>query len=101
MFGKIADSLERSTENEDEYMIHEAEPLTNRFISVPSDLGQLNCAAYVAGMIKGVLCTGGFEARVTAHTVEMGPGLPDKTVFLVKFQNSVMNREAHLNSLKP
>lgn len=28
LFGKTADSLERSTENEDEYMIHEREVMT-------------------------------------------------------------------------
>ncbi|CAN0008822.1 unnamed protein product [Discosporangium mesarthrocarpum] len=55
LFGKTADSLERSTENEDEYMIHEREPITNTFVSVPPDLGQLNCAALVAGVIAGVL----------------------------------------------
>lgn len=44
-------------------MIHENEPLTNRFISVPPDLGQLNCAAYIAGIIRGILNTGGFVRR--------------------------------------
>ena len=34
LFGKAADSLERSTEAEDEYMIMEAEPVTNTFVSV-------------------------------------------------------------------
>lgn len=41
-------------------MIHENEPLTNTFISVPPDLGQLNCAAYIAGIIRGILTSGGF-----------------------------------------
>lgn len=36
-------------------MIHEKEPVTNAFVSVPSDMGQLNCAAYIAGIIAGVL----------------------------------------------
>jgi hypothetical protein len=51
----VADSLERSTENEDEYMIHEREPITNAFVSAPADMSQLNCAAYIAGIISGVL----------------------------------------------
>lgn len=54
-FGKPADSLERSTDNDNEYMIHETDSLTNRFISIPADLGQLNCAAYTAGILKGML----------------------------------------------
>jgi len=55
LFNKVADSLERSTENEDEYMIHEREPITNAFVSAPADISQLNCAAYIAGIISGVL----------------------------------------------
>ena len=39
LFNKAADNLERSVENQDEYMIYEAEPVTNTFISVPEDMG--------------------------------------------------------------
>lgn len=93
LFGKAADALERSTENEDEYMIHELEPLTNKFVSVPPDLGQLDCAAYIAGIVRGILCSSGFLAEVTAHAVEVPGGQRDKTVFLVKFDESVIRRE--------
>lgn len=55
LFGKVADSLERSTENENEYMIYETAPVTNQYISVPPDLGHLNCAAYIAGVVAGIL----------------------------------------------
>ena len=50
LFNKAADNLERSTENEDEYMIHEHAPVTNAFVSVPADMGQLNCASFLAGV---------------------------------------------------
>ena len=30
------------------YMIHESEPVTNQFISVPPAMGNLNCAAFVS-----------------------------------------------------
>eukprot|EP01041_Mallomonas_annulata_P011650 gene11650-24399_t len=82
LFNKAADSLERSTENEDEYMIHESTPVTNSFVSVPMDMGQLNCAAYLAGIIAGVLDSARFDARVTAHSVSQTDA-PDKTVFLI------------------
>jgi hypothetical protein len=36
-------------------MIHESAPITNTFVSVPADLGQLNCACFVGGIIAGVL----------------------------------------------
>jgi hypothetical protein len=32
-------------------------------------------------------------AKVTAHTVAVGSGMPDKTVFLIKFTPEVMARE--------
>lgn len=101
-------------------MIIDNEPLVNAYISVPREMSQLNCAAYVAGMIEGVCDGAGFPARVTAHSVggqhasgggnegagagadaaagggavqEMWPG---KTVFLVKFAKEVLEREAYL-----
>ena len=67
MFGKSADSLERSTDKQDEYMIHEREPLVNTYISVPKEYGHLNCASFVAGIVHGILDSADFPARVTAH----------------------------------
>ena len=122
LFNKAADGLERSFDNEDEYMIQENSPLTNTFVSLPQDFGKLNCAAYLAGVIAGILDSSHFNARVTAHLVspegdgtqdggdgggelEDGTGgderrgkgpkeiVTDKTVFLVKFSKSVMDRE--------
>lgn len=73
LFGKVADSLERSTENENEYMIIDTEPMTNHFVSMPNHLGQLDCAAYMAGIIVGILHRAKFAARVSAHSI-VGPG---------------------------
>jgi hypothetical protein len=36
-------------------MIHESAPITNTFVSVPSDMGQLNCACFIGGIIAGAL----------------------------------------------
>ncbi|RAL37732.1 hypothetical protein DM860_000426 [Cuscuta australis] len=52
LFGKIADSLEKGTEHEDEYMISEKELLVNRFISIPKDMGAFNCGAFAAGIVR-------------------------------------------------
>ncbi|KAF3760316.1 TRAPP I complex [Cryphonectria parasitica EP155] len=101
LFGRQADRLEKSSnpETPDEYMIIDNEPLVNAYISVPREMSQLNCAAYVAGIIEGICDGAGFPARVTAHSVggqqaaEMWPG---KTVFLVKFAGEVLEREAYL-----
>lgn len=44
-------------------MISDRDLLVNRFISVPKDMGQLNCGAFVAGIVKGVLDSAGFPSR--------------------------------------
>ena len=114
MFNKTADNLERSMDNEDEYMIHEYTPITNAFVSVPEDLGSFNCAAFIAGIISGVLNSSNFACKVTAHTVTGGAAnipqdprnptpqavqaSPDTTIFLVKFTEECMKREALLNN---
>ncbi|KAI1753529.1 putative SPP30 protein [Xylaria castorea] len=101
LFGQAADGLEKSSDpsKPDEYMIIDNEPLVNRYISVPRDMSQLNCAAYVAGIIEGVCDGSAFPARVTAHSVgkqEEGEMWPGRTVFLVKFAPEVMERETFL-----
>mmetsp|Transcript_15167 Transcript_15167/g.22361 ORF Transcript_15167/g.22361 Transcript_15167/m.22361 type:complete len:227 (+) Transcript_15167:239-919(+) len=121
LFGKAADSLERSIDHADEYMIVDYEPVTSTYVSVPPDLGQLSVDAYISGIIAGVLEGSGFPARVTAHSVQVeegeynpsgglggssagktaggngngGGGLQrkDKAVFLVKFSKEVLARD--------
>ena len=122
LFGKPADSLERSIDHADEYMIVEYSSLTSKYVSVPSDLGQLSVDAYVSGIIAGVLDGAGFSARVTAHLVQLEDGeqnphwsssssgnhsnddyessLPprkDKAVFLVKFAPEVLTRDGNMD----
>lgn len=124
LFGKPADSLERSVENADEFMIIDCEPLTSTYCSVPADFGQLSVDGYMSGVIAGVLDGAGFSARVTAHSVKLEEGesqnnanssssggssyssqlnnfgsLPprkEKSVFLVKFAKEVLSRDADL-----
>jgi hypothetical protein len=98
LFARPADALERSRERDDEYMISDNEPVVNAYISVPRDMSQLNCAAFVAGIIEGVCDGAGFGARVTAHSVasELWPA---RTVFLLKFAPEVMERESFLQKV--
>lgn len=124
LFGKAADSLEKSIDNEGEFMIVDYEPITSTFVSVPADLGQLSADAYMSGIVAGVLTGAGFNARVTAHSVKLedgehgqgttnnnnnsgGPGnlasgalMPSRTekaVFLIKFSPEVLERDASLD----
>ncbi|KNG80659.1 transport protein particle subunit trs31, partial [Aspergillus nomiae NRRL 13137] len=94
LFNRPADALEHSVspDTPNEYMITDNDPLVNTYISVPKEMSMLNCAAFVAGIIEGVCDGCGFEAKVTAHNqpTEMWPG---RTIFLVRFGESVMERE--------
>lgn len=80
-FGKAADALEKSNANEDEYYIYESEPLTNAFVSAPPEYGQFNCAAFIAGIVHGILDGAGFACSVGAHFNEQ----KSQTVFIVRY----------------
>ncbi len=76
MCGRIADSLERSTENDNECKLHnpfsscklninldmifDNDPLICKFISPPKELQSLNCAVFYSGMIESILISSGF-----------------------------------------
>ncbi|KAJ5279541.1 hypothetical protein N7478_004913 [Penicillium angulare] len=94
LFQRSADALEHSVspDTPNEYMITDNDPLVNTYISVPREMNMLNCAAYIAGVIEGVCDGCGFEAKVSAHNqpTEMWPS---RTVFLVRFGDTVMERE--------
>ncbi|KAI4132639.1 MAG: hypothetical protein LQ338_000579 [Usnochroma carphineum] len=95
LFGRTADAIEHSSSANNEYMVSDNEPLVNQYISVPKEMNQLNCAAYVAGIIEGVCDGCGLKAAVSAHNggTEMWPG---KTVFLIRFEEGVVEREGLL-----
>ncbi|KAI4108384.1 MAG: hypothetical protein LQ339_002286 [Xanthoria mediterranea] len=99
LFGRTADAIEHSSTANNEYMISDNEPLVNQYISVPKEMNQLNCAAYVAGMIEGVCDGCGLKAAVSAHNggTELWPG---KTVFLIRFDEGVIEREGLLDAKK-
>lgn len=100
LFNRSADNLERSIDSEDEFMLYDNHPITNSFISVPADMGQLDCAALVAGMIAGVLDGARFGARVTAHPLLDEVSRSNRTVYLVKFSTEVMERERRLGGAR-
>lgn len=95
LFSRPADSLEQSTTNPGEYMIIDNTPLTNQYISVPKEMSQLSVAAYVAGIIEGVCDGAGFECKASAHNTATDVW-PNRTVFLIKFEDAVLEREKEL-----
>lgn len=104
LFGRAADSLEKSIEHTDEYMIFDYNPITSNFVSVNKAVSD----AYISGIIGGVLEGAGFTARVSAHSVDIEegemkngligmPSRKDKAVFLIKFSEKVLERDAKLD----
>ncbi|GAA6062327.1 hypothetical protein JCM10212_006577 [Sporobolomyces blumeae] len=96
LFHKPADSLERSTEHDDEYMIGDDDMLATRSVHVPKEMQELSCAALVAGIVEAVLDGHGFPSRVTAHSVPTAQH-PRRTVILIKLDPSVVEREKALS----
>eukprot|EP01117_Protostelium_nocturnum_P014159 TRINITY_DN5356_c0_g1_i3.p1 TRINITY_DN5356_c0_g1~~TRINITY_DN5356_c0_g1_i3.p1 ORF type:complete len:228 (+),score=59.72 TRINITY_DN5356_c0_g1_i3:789-1472(+) len=93
LFSKNADLLEKSTEEPDEYMITENQPLSlTKFISTPKDYQGFNCASFVAGIVEGILDAADFGARVTAHSMPLKGQKHPKTVILIKFNPDVIAR---------
>lgn len=91
LFGKEADALQASADEEGVYMIYEAKPCTNRYISVPANLGgdrALNVASYIGGIIAGILTGAGFTASVQTLLAEDG-----RTAFVVTFEPDVVARD--------
>jgi hypothetical protein len=70
LFGRPADGLEQSIEDEDEYRILDRSPLTNKFANLGKNSQQTNCASFIAGLIEGMLCSAKLYAKVTAHSDE-------------------------------
>jgi trafficking protein particle complex subunit 5 len=105
LFGRPADSLERSIDHEDEYMIFDYNPITSNFVSVHRSVAD----AYLSGIIAGILEGAGFHAEVSAHSCDLEDGeakngfvgLPtrtDKAVFLVKFSDKILDRDGLLSN---
>lgn len=106
LFDKHADSLKKVSDSENEYYIEEATPMVNAYVSVPRDYGDLNCAAFSAGIIQGVLDAAGFEAEVAAKVIARpavktgaAPAVAltqPLTIYFMKFSDEVIAREKRL-----
>lgn len=100
LFSRSADALEQSTSKKNEYMIIDNEPVVNTYISIPKEMSQLNCAAFVAGIIEGMCDVAGFGTDgVSAHWAGEGDEMwPGKTIFLLRFKETIIEREEALKA---
>ncbi|GAV29137.1 hypothetical protein PMKS-002617 [Pichia membranifaciens] len=96
LFDKQADSLEKSSEHENQYMIIDNNPVMTKYIGLPKEYENLNCESFVAGIIEGMLDISYFKCEVSAHTVPKDT-CPNRTVYLIKLDDAVLAREARLD----
>jgi len=98
LFGKVADGLEQSIEDADEYRILDKNPITNKFTSTGKG-SHINCAAYIAGILEGYLCAAKMDAKVTAHTVrEEGEAeSAATTIYVIKFTEEASKRDEKIS----
>ncbi|RWS28102.1 trafficking protein particle complex subunit 5-like protein [Leptotrombidium deliense] len=108
LFGKEADKLEHANDDETTYYIIEKETIVNKFISVPRDKGNLNCASFIGGIIEAILTECSFVNKIpiliNSHcllilqpakvTVHWHKG----TTFMIKFDESVIIRDKALDN---
>ncbi len=96
IFGKEADNLEKSVENENQYMIIDNDPILSRYICVPNEYEGLDCESFAAGIVEGLLDISYFRCEVTAHNAP-SEGHPSRTVYLIDFDDSIIEREERLS----
>lgn len=99
LFDKEADSLEKSSDHNNQFMIIDTNPIMTKYIGLPKEYENLNCEAFVAGIIEGILDISYFKCEVSAHNVPRDT-FPNRTVYLIKFDNSVIERENRLDIKK-
>ncbi|GIL88834.1 hypothetical protein Vretifemale_16765 [Volvox reticuliferus] len=85
---------------DDEYYIRDYDLLVSRYISVPRSYEPFNPGTLAAGIMRGMLDSAGFPARVTAHFVTHKDRQRPITTFMIKLEPSVMQRQAYLEAAK-
>lgn len=69
---------------------------------MPRDHGDLNCAAFCAGIINGVLDSAGFPAEVSvkvlARSADAEASAQPLTIYYIKFDAEVLEREKRLGN---
>lgn len=100
LFNKNNCVVEQHMDQENIYMIKEVEPnICNLYACLPRGQYHSNCAAFIAGIIQGLLEAAKFPAQVSAVFDDTNEAKPDespeekKTVYLIKFDEDVIARE--------
>ena len=65
-------------------MIHEFSAITNTYVSVPVDMGHFNCAAFLAGIIAGVLDSAKFVSYILSFIIVISLIFITKLIIIYK-----------------
>lgn len=90
LFGHHAILL-KGRDDPSEYMINDKELQITKFISTPKDMQHTSCAAFVAGIVEGILRYSNFPAAVSAHNIEEENQQRSVTM-LIQFEREVLQR---------
>ncbi|OMJ73126.1 hypothetical protein SteCoe_28273 [Stentor coeruleus] len=94
MFGKHVSSLEQHTTLKHIYMIKEDNSVCNKFACLPKGQKGVNCSAFTAGIVEGMLNAAGFASRV--YAVYDGDDKGDsceKTTYVIHFAPEIVERK--------
>ncbi|KAK1443758.1 TRAPP I complex [Babesia gibsoni] len=91
LFGHHA-ILMKGKDDPSEYMINDRDLQITKFISTPKDMQYTSCAAFLAGIVEGILRCSNFPGAVSAHNVEEDHQKYSVTL-LIKFEQDALQRE--------
>lgn len=91
LFNHVSDDLVKSSERDNEYMIIDNQQTLTQFISGLNN--RVSCDYYICGIIRGFLTNAGFRCKVTAHSMPQGELEKERVVYLIQFDNQVLERE--------
>ncbi|GFE54933.1 trafficking particle complex subunit 5 [Babesia ovis] len=92
LFGHNAILL-KGKDDPSEYMINDQDLQITKYISTPKDLQHTSCAAFVAGIVEGILRWSEFHAAVSAHNIK-DSNQGNTVTLLIQFEPSVIQRES-------
>ncbi|PNH10708.1 Trafficking protein particle complex subunit 5 [Tetrabaena socialis] len=100
LFGKTADDLQQAAHDAEEYYIRDYDLLVCRYISIPRSYEAFNPGALVAGLMRGMLDSAGFPAKVSAVLERYKERPRPVTTFIVRMEPAVRERTAYLEAAK-
>jgi trafficking protein particle complex subunit 5 len=96
VFNKTIVAVEQHQNINNIFMIKEEASICNQYACLPRNQRHVNCSAFIAGVVEGILNAAEFPARVIAifnseETKEEDP--TEKTTYLIHFDPEVVNRD--------